>query len=150
MKVYMVTTPVFFIEFLGTLFLQAAIVYLNIYLLIPRLLFARKYVYYALSLCFSIAIIIVVTILINKVYSHFGSKLYANVSTFTLHNLVLFFIDIFYLVGLTTGIKFVKDSLVNRQWMEEKEKQYLETELNFLKTQIQPTSSSIPSITCIR
>src|SRR5262249_8589975 len=32
----------------------------------------------------------------------------------------------------------LKDSLLHRQWVKEKEKQYLETELNLLKSQIQP------------
>src|SRR5258708_24343488 len=44
----------------------------------------------------------------------------------------------FYLIGLATGVKFLKDSILNQQWMKEKEKQYLTTELNFLKSQIQP------------
>lgn len=43
-----------------------------------------------------------------------------------------------YLTGLTTAIKLSKDWIQDQQRMKEREKQYLETELNFLKSQIQP------------
>ena len=47
-------------------------------------------------------------------------------------------ISLFYLTGFTTAVKLSKDWIQNQQLMKEKEKQYLETELNFLKAQIQP------------
>ncbi|MFD1257711.1 hypothetical protein ACFQ3S_12960 [Mucilaginibacter terrae] len=49
----------------------------------------------------------------------------------------------FYLVVITASGKLAKDWLVSKQWIKDKEKQYLETELNFLKSQIQPHFFSI-------
>jgi len=138
MSMYMVRSPLFFIELLAPFALQMAIVYFNLYFLIPRFLFRRKYFFYGLFFCLSLAFISVQTILINEVYTHFGSKLYAKLAPMNISNVLVYIVDNFYLVGLATAIKFLKDSIVNRQWMEEKEKQYLQTELNFLKSQIQP------------
>ena len=96
MKLYMVYNALFFLEFLGVLALEAAVVYSNLYLLIPRLLFRRKYFYYALSLIAGIAVIIVLTIFLNKLYAFLGSKLFAMVAIFNIHNVAIYFIDTFY------------------------------------------------------
>ncbi|HEY4205714.1 MAG TPA: histidine kinase, partial [Puia sp.] len=46
--------------------------------------------------------------------------------------------NIFSLIGLTTGIKFLKDWMrQERQW-QEKERQHIQTELNFLRSQVHP------------
>jgi len=135
---YMVHSTLFFVEMLGPLFVQGAFIYFNMRTLIPLLLFRKRYVQYGLALCLGLAITALLMITLNKVYVHYGSKLYAKFSIYNVPNVLVYMIDVFYLVGLTTGIKFLKDSIINRQWMEEKEKQYLQTELNFLKSQIQP------------
>jgi LytS/YehU family sensor histidine kinase len=79
-------------------------------------------------------------LLIQELYHHIrtGSWQGREMPIFTLNNLVIWFIQETYLVGMVTGIKFVKDSFLNQQWMKEKEKHYLETELKFLRSQIHP------------
>jgi len=76
--------------------------------------------------------------MIHKIYAFYGSQLFAYDASLTLKNIVSQTIDLIYMVGLTAGIKFGKDWILNRQRIKEREKQYLETELNFLKSQIQP------------
>ena len=44
----------------------------------------------------------------------------------------------FYLLGLTTAIHLAKEWIENQKRQSEREKIYLQTELNFLKTQINP------------
>ncbi len=44
----------------------------------------------------------------------------------------------FYMLGLTTSIKLAKEWIENQKLQSAREKLYLETELNFLKTQINP------------
>lgn len=118
------------------LIFQAMFAYFNIYVLIPRLLFARKYIFYGLALFVNIAVCSVVVILVGDLYQYL--KKGHNTSLFTTSNLSIEFIQETYLVGMVTGMKFLKDYLLNQQWMKEKEKHYLETELKFLRSQIHP------------
>jgi two-component system, LytTR family, sensor kinase len=122
----------------GPLLVQIAIIYFNIYILVPRLLFKKKYVQYALSILLMGAVATIMTLLIHKLYAELGSNAYKSMLTFNGKRMAVDFMDFIYLLSMATGIKFVKDWIVNQQLMQEKEKQYLETELNFLKSQIQP------------
>ena len=58
--------------------------------------------------------------------------------TLNFPNLFLEATGLFYLTGFTAAVKLSKEWIRNQQLIKEKEKQYLETELNFLKAQIQP------------
>ncbi|HTI89626.1 MAG TPA: histidine kinase [Puia sp.] len=116
---------------------QALFAYFNIYLLIPRLLFAKKYIYYAVALVFNIVMCSLIIMLLEALYRYVKAE-NSHMPIFTLGNLGITFIQETYLVGMVTGMKFVKDSILNQQWMKEKEKHYLETELKFLRSQIHP------------
>ena len=76
--------------------------------------------------------------LLKQLYAHFGSVWFAFTADFNFQNLFLEATGLFYLTGFTSAVKLAKDWIQNQQLMKEKEKQYLETELNFLKAQIQP------------
>jgi LytS/YehU family sensor histidine kinase len=82
---------------------------------------------------------------VRKVYAYFGSKIFLIESDYTFYNVTVQMVREMYLVGFTAAIKFTKDWIQNQrrlafvsEQMKEKEKQYLEAELNFLKSQIQP------------
>lgn len=77
-------------------------------------------------------------ILMQKFYFAHGQVLFALSSKFTVGNMFMHGFEQIYLLGLTTSIKLAKHWVRSQQLMKEKEKQYLEAELNFLKTQIQP------------
>ena len=119
---------------------QALFAYFNIYVLIPRFLFAKKYVYYAFTLCTSLLACSIFILTLNLLYHFFrtGSWQTKDMPIFTWSNVSIGFVQETYLVGMVTGIKFLKDSILNQQWMKEKEKHYLETELKFLRSQIHP------------
>jgi two-component system LytT family sensor kinase len=127
-----------YVIFFISLIFQAAFAYLNIYILIPRLLFAKKYFIYALALLFTIVACSAIDLFIEILLSRFAPRAAGHPAIFTIRNLSIASIQEVYLVGLTTGFKFLKDSILNQQWQKEKEKHYLETELKFLKSQIQP------------
>ncbi|GGA95622.1 sensor histidine kinase [Puia dinghuensis] len=118
---------------------QAGFCYLNLYLLIPRLLFTRKYAWYILSL---IAILMLCPFLVLSVEQAYYSWLENNTTVkphiLTINIWLVGIIQFIYALGLATGIKFVKDTLLNQQLQKEREKHYLETELKFLRAQIQP------------
>jgi len=119
--------------------LEAGVVYLNLYIFIPRFLYTRRYATYALALFAAMAICPLLFQLFEYGYAIFIEKfLSPKMHIFGLGNWFIGLIQCVYVLGLATGIKFVKDTLINQQIQKEREKQYLETELKFLRTQIQP------------
>lgn len=128
----------FYIQISAFMPVSAALVYINIYILIPAYLYKRKYFYYALTLILALFLMAYADQQIKNLYIHLGYKIYTYTSGLGFKSLFSEAVELFYLTGLTTGIKLSKDWIQNQQLMKEKEKQYLETELNFLKTQIHP------------
>jgi len=120
-----------YLELSGPLLLQIVLTYFNLYFLIPELLFAKKYISYCILLMLAIVIIAIGVLMIHKIYAFYGSQFFAYDASLTLKNIVSQTIDLIYVVGLTAGIKFGKDWILNRQRMKEKEKQYLETARRF-------------------
>lgn len=137
-NIYKITDPLFYIHLLAFFPMQLALIYFNIYVLLPRFLYARKYFLYALLLLLSIFAVANTNILLNVILAKHGSAIFAREAEYNFRNLTTSSLTLFYLLGLATGVKLSKEWVVNQQWIKEKEKQYLETELNFLKSQIQP------------
>jgi two-component system LytT family sensor kinase len=135
---YQIHDFTFYIQFILFMPFSAALVYVNFYILIPFFLYRKKYIYYALLLLLALLGTAFIDQLLKQLYAHFGSKLFAITADLNFQNLFLETTAMFYLTGFTTSFKLSKDWIRNQQLMKEKEKQYLETELNFLKTQIQP------------
>jgi sensor histidine kinase YesM len=114
----------------------AAAVYINAYLLIPKLLKNNKYIFYTFGLVIllsltSLLIQIMLALLVQNV--NFGHQLK---EMFPSH----FFTAAFY-VGLTSLFKFVKDWLELQEMKlnyAQIERQKLEAELNTLKSQLNP------------
>ncbi len=135
---YDIRNVTFFIQLATFMPISAALAYTNIYLLVPRLLTRKKYFYYSLCLILALSTAAVADQLLKTLYTEPGSVLFSYTAGMTLKKLFSESVGLFYLTGFTTGIKFAKDWIQHQQLMKEKEKQYLETELNFLKTQIHP------------
>lgn len=128
----------FFLQLLTLLPPDMLQVYLNIYILIPRLLFSKRYALYFSSLLISVSLHSALFIWLHRYYTHHGETGFNYVKDFTIGNFLIQELNIFSLIGLTTGIKFLKDWMrQERQW-QEKEKQHIQTELNFLRSQIHP------------
>ena len=104
----------------------------------PRLLFVRKYVKYGLVMLASIIILAVVNTLYQVMYAKMGYQEFGMNANFKFTTMTGRVMEMVYLIGFTTGIKLARNWMFHLQWIKDKEKQYLETELNFLKTQIQP------------
>jgi two-component system, LytTR family, sensor kinase len=117
---------------------EMVLVYCNLYLFMPRLLFARKYLLYAAVLLFCFIIVASINTLIHRLNVQLGVGYYASGGVFNFSNLFSRLFELFSLTCVTTCLKLAKDWMLHLQWIQEKEKQYLETELNFLKSQIQP------------
>jgi len=135
---YEIREPVFYFQYIVFLPVSAALVYFNIYVLIPSLIYRKRYGYYIFSLALALLVTALVDQFLKKMFVHFGSSIFGYTSDLNFKNIFTEAIGLFYLTGFTTGIKLTKDWIRNQQLMKEREKQYLETELNFLKTQIHP------------
>jgi sensor histidine kinase YesM len=128
----------------SNLFLRALIpnigfalaVYLNLYLLIPKFLKSKNYIFYTFWL---IILLAVSAILIQCIFVYFlKTKSFADQfrSMFSSH----FFTAAFY-VGVTSLIKFVKDWIQLQEInfkIAQIEREKLEAELNTLKSQLNP------------
>jgi sensor histidine kinase YesM len=118
---------------------QAGFCYLNFYVLMPRLLFTRKYALYILSLIGIFSLCPLIVGVADYIYMlDFEDTPKDKLHIITFGGWIIGIITFLYTVGLATGIKFVKDTIVNQQLQKEREKHYLETELKFLRAQIQP------------
>jgi sensor histidine kinase YesM len=135
---YEIHEPAFYLQFIVFMPFSAALVYFNVYFLIPNLVYRRQYGYYVFSLALTLLISALINQLLKKMYVHFGSVVFSYTSDMNFKNIFTEMIGLFYLTGFTTGLKLTKDWVRNQQLMKDREKQYLETELNFLKTQIHP------------
>jgi hypothetical protein len=118
---------------------QAVFFCINTYFLIPRLLFTRKYGWYALSLLLLLMIDPFVFQSLQYLYGLWAvPHLTRTTKWFSIPGWIVEVIICIYALGLATGVKFAKDTLINQHIQREREKHYLETELKFLRAQIQP------------
>ena len=135
---YQIKDSLFYWQVMAFYPFDIALIYFNFYVLIPRLLRAKKYIVYGAAILISIVIAGFVDLFIKNMYVRLGYSMFGITAIFNVANLAGAMAARFYLLGLTTGIKLAKDWVENLQLQKEREKIYLETELNFLKTQIHP------------
>ena len=146
----------FFVMIFLLVLIQAAFSYFNIYVLIPRLVFTRKYGYYGLAMLLTVTACSVSILLMETNFATFIEHHPPKAGTvWNLKNVAIGAVQGVYVLGLVTSIKFVKDVMLDQQLRKEREKHYLETELKFLKSQIQPhfffnTLNNIYSLTLKR
>jgi sensor histidine kinase YesM len=135
---YQIHDPAFYFQIMAFYPVDICLVYFNFYVLIPRLLMRKKYVIYAIVIFLAVFLDACLDGLIKLGYAHAGSKYFTTTSPFTLPDFSGAMAARFYLLGLTSAIRLAKEWIQNQQLQNEREKLYLETELNFLKTQINP------------
>ena len=128
----------FYIELVSLLPPDILLVYLNIYILIPAFLFKRRFFFYFLSLLISIFLQSALEIWLHRLYALSGTEVFIPVKDFTVRNFSIQALNAIYLLGMTMGLKFVKDRMLQKELLQEKEKQHTEMELSLLKSQLQP------------
>jgi two-component system LytT family sensor kinase len=132
-------TTAFFLMISLLVLIQAAYSYFNLYVLIPRLLFTRKYAVYVLAMLLTVVACSASVLLMEQgFYTFVEPRATKMPPLWSFKNLAIGAVQGVYVLGLVTGIKFVKDSMLDQELRKEREKHYLETELKFLKSQIQP------------
>lgn len=104
--------------------------YLNAFLFIPRFLYKRKYLLYALELIFYFCFYLVV---MWTLWSHFTKKDF----TFNTHFVFSFFLFLF-ILACSIAYKTIRDKFIQDRLAKEKETEHLKTELSLLRSQASP------------
>ena len=114
--------------------------YLNVYLLMPKLVYNKRYMAYSFSLLFFLFIMLLAKF--NLTYYlvdiHVFPEIDENVTSLTWSYAIHTMIGELYVVTFVTAIKITLDFLKENKRVAALEKANLETELLFLKTQISP------------
>jgi len=121
--------------------LNMLIAYFNIYFLLPRFILLGKYKRYVLMLLVSLAVVYVVRTELTYllVSENVWPERESNVrSEFTFDHIVEVTLGYIYVTGLVTAIKLTFDWTYELERVKQLQKIQLRTELNFLKSQIQP------------
>ncbi len=122
----------FSIEVINVLF-YAILIYFNLYYLIPNYLTGKKFLYYVFFLTVSVILVTPIKILIF--YFIFNT---ANAQQQLLNELNLYFIANFVVMGASTIVKIISDWARHQRERKELETQTMQSELRFLKSQINP------------
>ena len=120
--------------------LHIVLVYFNLYFLLPRLI-PRNVTGYVASLALSVALVSFVRILLT--YEFVTTDIYRESirgghSLFDLNYFIAVYIGELYVIGLTTAIKLTIDWVRAQRRTQELERRNQETELSFLRSQVQP------------
>jgi sensor histidine kinase YesM len=114
--------------------------YFNIYFLIPKFILKKKYRSYILY--FSISLLLIYVLRTGLIYflisENIWPEAYEAQDTFSFNHLVVVLLGELYIVALATAIKLAVDWIYERKRVEKLEEIQLKTELDFLKSQIQP------------
>lgn len=120
--------------------LHIILVYFNIYYLIPKFILTKKYKSYILFFALSLFLIYILRTGLN--YFLVTKNIWPEAETaqeaFTFNHIIAVILGEVYVVALATAIKLTFDWIYERRRVEDLQKIQLQTELNFLKSQIQP------------
>lgn len=134
------------------------IAYFNLYYLIPKLLFPkRQYLGYVGALFGTTLVLSIVRMVLTYflVTNEVWPESPREEDLFDFNYLLAVFIGELYVVGVTGSIKLTIDWVRNRQRTSDLEKTYLQTELAYLKSQVQPhfffnTLNNLYSLTLVK
>ncbi len=114
--------------------------YLNIYILMPKLAFKKKYIFYVLLMISSIFLMVLIKF--NLTYLLVSTNVWPEgpeiINSLTLNYTIDMMIGELYVITFVTAIKTTLDFLKEHKRVTDLEKAQLETELLFLKTQVSP------------
>jgi two-component system LytT family sensor kinase len=138
LTIHQIDDPRFYVQLLSLLPPDMLLVYCNLYLLLPHLLLKRKFILYGLMLVICMSIVSAINIFLHHLYGLAGSAVFAATGEFNGRNFASQLLNCIYLLGLVTGLKFLKDWMSQREELQEKEREQVAMELNFLKSQVHP------------
>lgn len=120
--------------------IHVLLAYFHIYYLLPRFILKKRYVQYGLILLFSLVVMMILKTEMNNFFLGvvWPEAHYKPEDIYNLNYAISVMLGELYVVGLTTSIKLTMDWVRYQRKTNELQKRNLETELDFLKSQIQP------------
>lgn len=120
--------------------LHIVLVYFNVYYLVPKFIFKKKYVYYVIFLCLSLGMHYMLRSGLNLllVTEDIWPEVEGRLAPFGFNHIVAVAIGELYVIGLTSAIKFTVDFLIVQNKNRHLSELQYKTELKYLKAQIQP------------
>ncbi|MEH6704055.1 sensor histidine kinase [Galbibacter orientalis] len=120
--------------------LHIVIVYFNVYYLIPKLIFKKKYVLYVISLILLLAIHYIIRSGLNYwlVTENLWPEAQGTQEAFGFNHILAVSIGELYVIGITAAIKFTVDFIDERNQNQQLRELQYKTELKYLKAQMQP------------
>ncbi len=120
--------------------LHIILVYFNIYFLIPKFILSKKYKSYIFFFIISLGLVYVIRTELNYflVTKNIWPEAETTQEAFTFNHIIAVILGEVYVVAFASAIKLTFDWIYEKKRSEELEKVQLKTELNFLKSQIQP------------
>jgi len=120
--------------------LHIILVYVNIYFLIPKFILTKKYKRYIFLFILSLGLVYVIRTELNYflVTENIWPEAETTQQAFTFNHIIAVILGEVYVVAFASAIKLTFDWIYERKRSEELQKVQLRTELNFLKSQIQP------------
>ncbi|MGB0525407.1 MAG: sensor histidine kinase [Flammeovirgaceae bacterium] len=114
--------------------------YFHIYYLLPKFILRKRYVEYGILLLLSLVVLMVIKTELNNYFLHvvWPEAHYEPEDIYNLNYAIIVMLGELYVVGVTTSIKLTVDWVSYQRRTSDLEKRNLETELDFLKSQIQP------------
>ncbi|WP_434037371.1 sensor histidine kinase [Formosa sp. 4Alg 33] len=116
------------------------VVYINVYILIPKLVLRKRYWSYLFWLIFMLAMVYMVRTGLNYVLvtKNIWPEAGNSGQFLELNHIVAVVLGELYVIGFVSAIKLLIDWSIEKQRNEELAKLQLSTELKYLRTQIQP------------
>ena len=120
--------------------IHITLAYFNVYYLMPKLVYTKKYITYALSILASLFVMLLVKF--NLTYYLVGPNVMPEsgefVQSITLNYAIVTMLGELYVISFATAIKVTVDWLRENTKLHDLEKRQLKTELRFLRSQISP------------
>ncbi len=116
------------------------LVYFNIFYLIPKFILKRKFLLYVIFLSLALVMVYVVRTGLNffLVTKNIWPEAIGSQKAFSFNHILAVIIGELYVVALVTAIKLTADWITERKKNESLRELQLQTELKYLKSQIQP------------
>lgn len=120
--------------------LNIVITYFTIYYLIPKYILKKKYLQFFLLFVFSLGLFYLTRTGLNYILvtENIWPEAQGNQEPFTVIHVVELVIGAIYVIALVSAIKLTYDWVNEKKRNDDLQRMQLETELNFLKSQIQP------------
>jgi len=120
--------------------LNIIITYFTIYYLIPKYILKKKYLKFFLLFTFSLILFYLIRTGLNYILvsENIWPEAQGNQEPFTIIHMVELVIGAIYVIALVSAIKLTYDWVNEKKRNDDLQRMQLETELNFLKSQIQP------------